>query len=311
MSIRNATSHSKSDPNADGRLNDEFRGYLLAQGADLVGFGSARHMEGAPEIMQPRRYLPDAQSMIAIGLHINEASCDLIERSVYDGRLPASYHSYQMFTLTIVNPQLDTIAFQGARFLEKQGYRAYPFPANMPHMLKPSEEYPGGPGDISHKHVAVSCGMGQIGWHNLLITPKFGTRQKLTTIVTNAPLNPDPICEDRLCDPVQCGFQCARACPTAAIPGTLRAKTAIRMREQPVEYAKLVGWRCRWGCSGMLKSTGGYTDIAMPDEEPTAEDLLRYKAQTDPWQTRLKALSGLVPYCGRCLCVCPAARGLQ
>lgn len=308
MTIRDAATRAKGDPNADGRLSDEFRDYLLAKGADLVGFGLVPHMEGAPEIMQPRRYLPDAQSMIAIGLHINEASCDLIARSVSDRALPASYHSYQMFTLTVVNPQLDMIAFQGARFLEEQGYRAYPVPANMPHMLKPSAEYPGGPGDVSHRHVAVACGLGQIGWHNLLITPKFGTRQKLTTIISNAPLKPDPICEGQLCDPVRCGFRCARACPTAAIPGTLDAKTTIRMRGRPVEYAKIVGWRCRWGCSGMLKSTGGYTDIAMPDEEPTPEDLLRYKARMDPWQQRLRTLSGLVPYCGRCLCVCPAGR---
>ena len=306
MTTGDAATGATSDPNVDGRLSDEFRDFLLAQGADLVGFGSVRHMEGAPEIMQPRRYLPDALSMVAIGLHINEASCDLIERSVDDGELPASYHSYQLFTLAGVNPQLDTIAFQGARFLEKQGYRAYPFPANMPHISKPSREYPGGPGDISHRHVAAACGLGEIGWHNLLITPQFGTRQKLTTIITNAPLKGDPMCEGQLCD--RC-FRCARACPTAAIPDDPRAKTTIAMRGKPVEYAKIVGWRCRWGCSGMLKSAGGYADIPMPDKEPTAEELLHYKAQMDPWQTRLKATSGgLLPYCGRCLCACPAGR---
>lgn len=293
----------------DTALNDRLRTYLLSEGADLVGFGSVGHLKGAPEIMQPRRYLPDARSLISIGLHINEASCDLIERSVHDGSVPPSYHSYQMFTLSIVNPQLDTIAFRGAKFLEDQGYRAYPVPANMPHLLKPSAEYPGGPGDISHKHVAVASGLGRIGWNNLLLTPQFGTRQKLTTIVTNAPLAPDPVCGEPLCDPVECGFKCARACPTAAIPGTLSAKTTVEIRGEPLEYAKIVGWRCRWGCSGMLKSAGGYTDIPMPDHEPTAEELLRYKARTDPWQARVKAMSGLTPYCGRCLCVCPAGRG--
>ena len=60
MTIRDVATDAKSDPNADGRLSDAFRDYLLAQGADLVGFGSVSHMEGAPEIMQPRRYLPDA-----------------------------------------------------------------------------------------------------------------------------------------------------------------------------------------------------------------------------------------------------------
>jgi epoxyqueuosine reductase QueG len=307
MTDQNATTDAKSDPNTDGRLSKGLRNHLLAEGADLVGFGLVAHMEGAPEIMRPRRYLPDAHSMIAIGLHINEASCDLIERSVDDGTVPASYHSYQMFTLAIVNPQLDTIALQGARFLEKLGYRAYPFPANMPHMSKPSAEYPGGPGDISHKHVAVACGLGQIGWHNLLITPQFGTRQKLTTIITNAPLEPDPICEDQLCH--HC-FRCAHACPTNAISDDPREKVSITIRGKPVQYARIAGWRCRWGCSGMLQSAGGYVDIAMPDEEPSAEELLHYKAQLDPWQVRLKATSGgLLPYCGRCLCACPAGRG--
>jgi epoxyqueuosine reductase QueG len=179
----------------------------------------------------------------------------------------------------------------------------------MPHITKPCEEYPGGPGDISHNHVAVACGLGQFGWHNLLITPQFGTRQKLTTIITNATLAPAPVCEGRLCDPVACGFQCASACPSGAIPGHLDAGRTIAIREQPVQYAKITGLRCRWGCSAMLKAAGGYVDIPMPSNEPTAEQLLEYKAQIDPWQIRLKATSGgLLPYCGRCLCACPAAR---
>lgn len=74
MTIHDAATRDNSDPGADGRLTEEFRDYLLAQGADLVGFGSVEDMAGAPKIMQPRHYLPDAQSMIAIGLHVNEAS---------------------------------------------------------------------------------------------------------------------------------------------------------------------------------------------------------------------------------------------
>jgi epoxyqueuosine reductase QueG len=308
MTTNDVATDTSGELDNGGRLRDDLRDYLLAQGADLVGFGSVSHLAGAPEIMQPRRYLPDAQSLIAIGLHVNEASCDLIERTVHDGTVPASYHSYQLFTLAIVNPQLDTIAFQAARFLEKQGYRAYPFPANMPHISKPSQTYPGGPGDISHKHVAVACGLGEIGWHNLLITPQFGTRQKLTTVITNASPLPDPVYEGQLCN--RC-FQCAQACPTAAIPVNSEEKRMVTIRGKELQYAKLVGWRCRWGCSGMLRSTGGCTDIEMPAEEPTADELLQYKAQVDPWQVRLKATSGgLLPYCGRCLCACPAGRGL-
>ena len=306
MTIDSAPTGAKTEPNTDKPLTDALKELLVNSGADLVGFGSVRLLEGAPEIMQPSRYLPDAQAMISIALHINESVCDLIAGSVRDDTMPPSYHSYQLFTLTRINYLLDEIAFRGAQFLERRGFRAYPFPANAPHIMKPSEEYPGGPGDISHKHVAVACGLGRIGWHTMLITPEFRTRQKLTSIVTNAPLHPNALVDEQLCDPAECGFQCATACPTGAIPK--REKTSLNMGGKTMEYAKLVGWRCRWGCSGMLKNTGGYKDIPMPRTAPTAEQLLRYKAEMDPWQQRVERYNGLTPYCGRCLCVCPPSK---
>jgi hypothetical protein len=104
--------------------------------------------------MRPTRYLRDGTSLISIALHVNEAACDLVAESIRGEELPASYHSYQMFTLTIVNPQLDRLAYLGAKFLEERGYRAYPFPANLPHVLKPSSEYPG-----CHRRLAVPLGV--------------------------------------------------------------------------------------------------------------------------------------------------------
>jgi epoxyqueuosine reductase QueG len=292
----------------DRFLTKSLKEYLLGHGADLVGIGTVERLEGSPPLMHPSRYLAGGDTLISIALHVNEAVCDLVAESVRDRTLPASYHSYQLFTLTIINPQLDRLAYLGAKFLEQQGYRAYPFPANLPHLLRPSPEYPGGPGDISHKHVAVACGLGQIGWHTLLITPQFGTRQKLTSIVTRAPLEPDSLFNQTLCHPSRCGFQCAQACPTAAIPADLNNEVRIEIGGISVEYAALVGWRCRWGCSGMLKCTGGYKDIPLPDSEPSSEGLLGYKAEVDPWQERLRGLSGLIPFCGRCFCICPSPK---
>jgi epoxyqueuosine reductase QueG len=290
---------------ADSKLSEDLRAYLEAEGSDLVGFGSVERITGAPEKMKPSRYLPDAVSMVSIGLHINEATCDLIARSVRVDQLPPSYYSYQVFTLNQVNPQLDRLAYLGAKFLENIGFRAYPFPANMPHTQKPTKAYPGGPGDISHRHVAVAGGLGEIGWHNLFISPQYGTRQKLTTIITNASLPQDELQEKRLCDPEACGFQCAHACPTNAIPKNIKRKVKISVGGKVAQYGKLVGWRCRWGCSGMLKSTGGFKDIPIPSREPTSSELLKYKSQMDPWQERLKLYAGLLPYCGRCLSICP------
>ncbi len=290
---------------ADNNLSKELRTYLIAEGSDLVGFSSIERFTGAPEIMKPSRYLPDAVSMVSIGLHINEATCDLIARSVTDDQFPPSYYSYQVFTLNQINPQLDRLAYLGAKFLESRGFRAYPFPANMPHTQKPTKEYPGGPGDISHRHAAVAGGLGEIGWHNLFISPQYGTRQKLTTIITNASLSRDKLQGKTLCDPEVCGFRCAHACPTNAIPKNIKRKVKISIRGKLTQYGKLVGWRCRWGCSGMLRSTGGFKDIPIPSREPSSNELLKYKSQMDPWQERLKLYAGLLPYCGRCLSICP------
>jgi epoxyqueuosine reductase len=289
----------------DRKLTGDLRGYLIEQGSDMVGFGSVDRLAGAPVIMAPRRYLPDALSLISIAIRINEAACDLIARSVRERHAPPSYYSYQVFTLNMINSELDRLAYLGAGFLEQRGFRAYPFPANLPHTQKPSTEYPGGPGDISHRHAAVACGLGEIGWHNLFISPRYGTRQKLTTIITNAALEEDELTQQTRCDPETCGFQCACACPTSALPKRLDRKVAVNIGGKDIRYGKLTGWRCRWGCSGMLRITGGYKDIPMPSKEPDPQELLEYKAQVDPWQERLKIYSGLLPYCGRCLAICP------
>ncbi len=293
----------------DNSLSDELRAFLLAQGADLAGFGPSALLEGAPENLRPTRYLPGARALVSIALHINEAVCELIARCADQDKTPPSYYSYQWFTLGVVNRKLDELAYAGAKFLEERGWLSYPVPANTPHDIQPTPEYPGGPGDVSHKHAAVACGLGEFGWHNLVLTPQFGSRQKLVTIVTEAPLHPDPLFSGKkLCDPKGCDWACARACPTGAIPRTARRRVSLRIGEKEIAYARMIGWRCRWGCSGMLRCTGGAKDIPMPRKEPTAQELMQYKEQCDPWQERLKRYTGLIPYCGRCMCVCPVPR---
>lgn len=290
------------------KLTRDLRRHLKREGASLVGFGNIQRMAGAPEIQRPERYLPTGKSLISIAIHINEAVCDHII-----GRKPV-YHSFMIYTLGIVNPMLDRLAFFAAGFLEDRGFKSYPFPANSPHDLRPSEGYGGGPGDVSHKHIAVCCGLGEMGWHTMLLTPEYGTRQKLVTVITEAPLIPDPMLDHgELCDSVACGFRCAKICPTAALPRKREegAYVNVTVDGKELEYCNIIGWRCRWGCSGMLMSTGGYKNIPMPRNEPTDDELLEYKAMVDPWQRRAedKSYAGTSPYCGKCLAVCPVQMG--
>jgi epoxyqueuosine reductase QueG len=78
-------------------------------------------------------------------------------------------------------------------------------------------------GAISHKAVARASGIGWIGRSTLLITPKFGPRICLVTLLTDMPLVPNRPMEDK------CGTcrRCIEACPADAITdGTNRNSPA-------------------------------------------------------------------------------------
>ena len=72
---------------------------------------------------------------------------------------------------------------------------------------------------ISTRHAAVKAGLGIFGKSRLLLTPRFGPRQRLAAIVTDLELEPDAPISDaeaaRICPP---GCRaCIEACPGKAI----------------------------------------------------------------------------------------------
>ncbi|MBY9012373.1 MAG: epoxyqueuosine reductase [Candidatus Lokiarchaeota archaeon] len=62
---------------------------------------------------------------------------------------------------------------------------------------------------ISHRCVAVSAGVGRIGWSGNLITEKYGARVLLNSIITNANLKPDKPLENNPC--TKCKI-CEKSC---------------------------------------------------------------------------------------------------
>ncbi len=118
---------------------------------------------------------------------------------------------------------LDAVAEKIGRMLEAEGYLALPVSADKPveiHKTDPAsgEKFPQTKvvGHLSLKHAAVSCGLGEIGANNLLLTPEFGPHQRLGGIITEAPLDPDAPRVLNLC--CQCG-KCRKACPSGALAG--------------------------------------------------------------------------------------------
>ena len=70
---------------------------------------------------------------------------------------------------------------------------------------------------FNHKMAATSAGLGWIGKNGLLISPRYGPRLSLATVLTDARLRPDVPIERCLCG--EC-MLCIEHCPSKAITGS-------------------------------------------------------------------------------------------
>lgn len=68
---------------------------------------------------------------------------------------------------------------------------------------------------ISYKHAAQAAGLGKLGWHSLLISPRFGPRVQLSGCLTEAELQPLEAAQLSLsCDTCRI---CLESCPAHAL----------------------------------------------------------------------------------------------
>jgi len=211
-------------------LTQEVKQRVLNEEMDLVGITPAKRLKDAPEGRRPTDILPTATSIIVAAVHVLD--------SVYD--LPYTRYEYtnQFF---ILNSMLNSMAFKVSRYLESQGYRTLPIPAAYPRVNK--EIF----GILSHRHAAVHAGLGEMALNNLLTTPQFGSRIRLVSIVTEAPLEADPPFEENLCleKRRECDLACVRNCPVQAISeeGMIDKAKCLHYQEQIMPWSA-VELRC-------------------------------------------------------------------
>jgi hypothetical protein len=140
-----------------------------------------------------------------------------------------------------------------AKFIEDYGYEAIPLGHLSPWRAIDNE---GGPRDISvpvepgkpapdvmvHLRIAAFlCGLGEIGWSKMFLTPQFGPRQRLAVMMTEAELEPDPIMEPFLCD--RC-MMCASDCPGDLIPTDTSKSVKVTLAGHDVEWGDIDHKRC-------------------------------------------------------------------
>jgi hypothetical protein len=112
---------------------------------------------------------------------------------------------------------------------------------------------------ISLRLAAVAAGLGEIGYSKMFLSPEFGPRQRVVAILTDAPLEPDPLYEGQICD--RC-MMCVNECAGQAIS---RDKTVrISVGGKPCEWGELDPVRC-----GIVYQGG------IPEINPFMPDLFR------------------------------------
>ncbi|KXS43420.1 MULTISPECIES: 4Fe-4S double cluster binding domain-containing protein [unclassified Candidatus Frackibacter] len=117
--------------------------------------------------------------------------------------------TYDYIVYNMVNPTLDRITTRLAQKIQSYGFNALPIPSS--HRTDETNLK----GIFSHKLAAHLSGLGWIGKSCLLVTPDFGPRLRLGTVLTDLPLpNNEPLRDN--CG--QCSI-CVDNCPSKAFTG--------------------------------------------------------------------------------------------
>jgi epoxyqueuosine reductase len=176
-------------------LNDELTSFLKSHGAGLVGFADLREIP------------PEARSGFPFGISIAIALDPRVMSAVREGPTLAYYEEYQR-----LNARLDKLAQATVDWLQDKGFQAEARPATS------NEDGTNLSTRLPHKTVATRAGLGWIGKCALLVTKKFGSALRLTTVLTDAPLSPALPVNDSLCG--HC-VHCVEACPAQAHTGAI------------------------------------------------------------------------------------------
>jgi epoxyqueuosine reductase len=215
-------------------------------GADLVGFAPYSRWDKAPIDRSPSGVFPSGRTAIVCAVHFLDATTE--RGGEPDPRIPDSAMA-EMDASSV----LQDVGYQLSRFLERMGHKTLFIPQSLYWRYRGKGDGDlrgngdrGWAGDVCSYYAAVCAGLGEIGWNNLCLTPQYGPRQRLVTVMTEAQLAPTPLYRgSALCD--RC-LLCARHCPTQCFDldrsGEMRS---IQIEDRRFEFPDRNLWRCAIG----------------------------------------------------------------
>ncbi|MGD9111958.1 MAG: hypothetical protein PVI77_06385 [Desulfobacterales bacterium] len=286
------------------KLTQELHSLAEAGGADLMGVAPIERFATGPEETRPDYYLPRARSVVVMAIGYPRAISQVWGTYNDDGSLPGPY---MWFGFSYLNYELSRVALKVAKALESRGYTSLPLPPA--HTLVQYRHYEKFDrwgrylGDFSHKHAALAAGLGAFGWSNILLTPQFGARQRLISIITEAALEPGKLMDSsEVCRPDKCGFACVETCPIGALSKS--EPQEFTMDGRTYRYGALDHFRCRWCLDGFTEGSGSRTHLE-PPETIEQSDFAKASGRREIPDKGL-FLMGFIDFCGKCMHQCPS-----
>lgn len=294
-------------------LTERVKNFLIEQGADIVGIAPISRFDECPEQTHPSHYIKDASCVISYGMKIIDEICNVWGES-HQNHKTASPYLYYGFGL--INYELSRIGnLTAKRMLESEGFKALMFPPSFlvghyRFVHRIIEEEPKFWADFSHRHAAVAAGLGEFGFSGLVLVPKYGSRVRFNSIITNAPLDASPMYDGaKLCQPEKCNYTCVKECPTEAL--AIGETYKVKIGEKTYEYCKAECMRCYIGVHGLVRGTGGRTKKRLPARgrrKITIDDFFKRRMSQNAFDKSLTDERPLImgDLCGRCLHKCVA-----
>lgn len=274
-------------------LKNDLKTIAFENHLDFFGVGSVDRWANAPAGRRPMDLMPDARSVIVMGIKIPEGSIES-NRRAHEDNLRHGIFTYMLYGYNKLNEVMDKAALKvGGHIQRAVRGQVFFIPSSIPR-----DEYLM-MGVMSNRHSAVAAGLGEFGWNNLVLTPEVGPRVRWVQLITNHEIEPDALYNgSKLCDRSNCRV-CIDVCPVAAFSESETVDFDIGGKT--FKYGKLNRPLCRTGVTGLADGTAGRLQEVIPEGVSRVEDWLAIAFRDNRWN-RMERIASM---CGRCMITCP------
>jgi epoxyqueuosine reductase QueG len=244
----------------DAELTRAVKEMALDSGVAKVGVAGLDNLAGPPEA-DPRPLLPEATAVVSyLAIEPEDAIMKYLSKEDPE---PYRDHFYENIQL------VGRVGLAIAEGLRSRGYKALPLSPNGVY-AEGSNVVQGLKPPFSHRYAAIAAGLGAIGLSGNVVTPEYGARICLGSVICDAPLVPDVPLDENPCDKCR---TCLKSCPVGFMSSAETVTFPMGGRE--ITYAKRgLHARCAISCAGFagLSRDGKWSTWAPADNPVPGED---------------------------------------